>query len=521
LKDGSAKTLDLNPQFLKAIQIMEETDKNVFITGRAGTGKSTLLQYFRDNTKKEIAILAPTGVAAVNIKGQTIHSFFGFKPDITPDMVRDVYPRQRALYKKLDAIVIDEVSMVRADLMDCIDRFLRIYGKKKTMPFGGIQMIFIGDLYQLPPVVGSKDRELFRTIYKSPYFFDSMVFGSGFDMEFIELQKVYRQKDERFLNILNSIRNKTVSDEEIEVINTRYIPEFHDEKGFYIHLTTTNDIAESINMKRLSELKEREYKYQGFISGDFNKKDLPTGVEITLKIGAQVMLLNNDSLSRWINGTIGRIKDIERKKGEPDIIYVELQSGDVVDVMPHTWEMYEFHYDKRSKTITSDVVGTFTQYPIKLAWAITIHKGQGMTFEKVIIDIGRGTFSHGQLYVALSRCTTLEGIVIKKPISKKHILMDWRVVNFVTKYQYEQAKKTLSVAEKLSMVEKAIRDKTPLEIVYLKTKDEKSQRIIFPSFVGEIEYNGRKFIGIKAFCTKRKDDRVFHIERILQMRTVE
>ena len=521
MKEDSSKTLDINPQFLKAIQIMEETDKNVFITGRAGTGKSTLLQYFRDNTKKEVAVLAPTGVSAVNVKGQTIHSFFGFKPDITPDMVRDVYPRERTLYKKLDAIVIDEVSMVRADLMDCIDRFLRIYGKKKTMPFGGIQMIFIGDLYQLPPVVGSQDRELFRSIYKSPYFFDSMVFGSDFEMEFIELQKVYRQRDDRFLKILNSIRNKTVSDEEIEIINTRCIPEFHDEKGFYIHLTTTNDIAESINMKRLSELNEREYRYQGFISGDFNRKDLPTGVEITLKRGAQVMLLNNDSYGRWINGTIGRIKDIKRRKDEPDIVYVELQSGDVVEVMPYTWEMYEFHYDKKSKTIISDVVGTFTQYPIKLAWAITIHKGQGMTFENVIIDIGRGTFSHGQLYVALSRCTTLEGIVLKKPISKKHIFMDWRVVNFVTKYQYEQAKKNLSVEEKLSIVKKAIMDKMPLEIVYLKTKDEKSQRVIIPSFVGEIEYNGRKFIGIKAFCTKRKDDRVFHIERILEMRAVE
>ncbi|MCI0469242.1 MAG: AAA family ATPase, partial [Nitrospirae bacterium] len=479
------------------------------------------LQHFRNTTKKKIAVLAPTGVAAVNVKGQTIHSFFGFKPDITPDMAKKLRPIEKTIYKKLDAILIDEVSMVRADLMDCVDGFLRIHGKSKSHPFGGLQMMFIGDLYQLPPVVTSRDRAIFGSLYRSPYFFDAMVFGNGFDMQFIELEKVYRQRDNRFLNILNAIRNNTATDEDISAINARHMPDFHDDKGFYIYLTTTNDLSDSINTRRLSDLKGKEYGYHGLIEGDFKTRDLPTGLDIAIKTGAQVMLLNNDSMGRWINGSIGKVADIEKIKGEPDAIHVELQDGEIVDVEPYTWGMYEFHYDKKSGAVISDVIGTFTQYPIKLAWAVTIHKGQGMTFERVIIDIGRGTFSHGQLYVALSRCTSLEGIVLKRPIAKKHIFMDWRVVDFVTKYQYKQAQKSLPADEKFSIIEKAIENNMPLEIVYLKTKDEKSRRTILPSFIGELEYNGRKFIGVQAYCASQKDNRVFHIERILEIKMIE
>lgn len=516
----STYQLDLNDQFLKALHIMEETDKAVFITGRAGTGKSTLLQHFRNITKKNIAVLAPTGVAAVNVKGQTIHSFFGFKPDITPDMVKRLHPLQKTIYKKLDAIVIDEVSMVRADLMDCIDIFLRLYGKSKAKPFGGIQMIFIGDLYQLPPVVSSRDKRLFREYYRSPYFFDARVLTSGLEMEFIELEKVYRQRDEGFLNILNTIRNKTITDKDISIINSRYLPRFCDTEGF-IHLTTTNDLADSINIQRLGEIKGKEYSYHGHIEGDFKERDLPTGIDITLKIGAQVMLLNNDPIGRWVNGSIGKIILIKEEKVAPDRIRVRLNSGEVVDVSPYTWSMFEFHYNKKTKTVVSDVIGQFTQYPLKLAWAVTIHKAQGLTFDKVIIDIGKGTFSHGQMYVALSRCTSLEGIVLKKPISKKHIFMDWRVVDFVTKYQYKHAHKNIPIEGKIKIIEEAIKNKKFLEIVYLKTRDEKSKRIILPSFVGEIEYKGRKFIGVQAFCTSRKDNRVFHIERILEIKSIE
>jgi len=515
-------SLDLNPQFLHALHIMERTNQNAFITGKAGTGKSTLLQHFRNTTKKNIAVLAPTGVAAVNVKGQTIHSFFGFKPDITPDIVKKIKPIDETIYKRLDAIVIDEISMVRADLLDCINVFLRLHGKKKSLPFGGVQMIFIGDLYQLPPVVTYREKHLFAGRYRSPYFFDAGVMEAELKMEFIELEKVYRQKDERFLRILNAIRNNTASDVDRADINSRYLPDFkEDADDFFISLTTTNDLASAINNERLSMINGEQYTYHGSLKGDFEIKSLPTSVEISLKTGAQVMLLNNDSMGRWINGSIGSIAGIEKnREGEPDIIWVELDDGETVDVLPYKWEMHEFHYDKKSGTVVSDVVGTFTQYPLKLAWAVTIHKSQGMTFDRVIIDIGRGTFSHGQLYVALSRCTSLEGIVLKKPIAKKHILMDRRVLDFVTKYQYKQAEKNLPVDEKISIIQKAIKDKKPLEIIYLKTKDEKSRRAIMPLFVGELEYNGRKFIGVQAFCNERKDNRVFHIERILEISSV-
>ena len=551
-------TLEFNEGFSRAFHMMEDTDRHVFITGRAGTGKSTLLQYFRQNTKKSIAVLAPTGVAAVNVKGQTIHSFFNFKIDITPDSVRKIRPRNKAVYKKLHAIVIDEISMVRADLLDCVDVFLRLHGRGKSMPFGGIQMILIGDLYQLPPVVTSREKALFMDYYKSPYFFDAMVFGGNktFNMEFIELEKVYRQKDAGFLKLLNAIRNNTATDDDMNEINKRYIPDFRDlsasaqagkgcspikdprlnlsphalsgepsrasfgDKDFSIYLTTTNNLADSINIKKLAEIKGKEYRYTGVLEGDFSAKDLPTGMEIVLKTGAQVMLLNNDSAGRWINGSIGRIVGVEKEDGR-DAILVELSDGETVDVTPYKWEMYKFSYDKNRNMVTSEAVGSFTQYPLKLAWAVTIHKSQGMTFDNAIIDIGRGTFCHGQLYVALSRCTTLEGIVLKIPVSKKNILMDRRVVEFVTKYQYHLAEKRLPLHEKISFIEDAIKTGKQLEIVYLKTKDEKSKRVITPLSVGELEYSGKKFPGLKAFCTKRMDERVFHIERILEMKVME
>ncbi|MCE5311605.1 MAG: AAA family ATPase [Nitrospiraceae bacterium] len=521
MPDNRAFELDLNTQFVQALNCMDKTVKSVFITGRAGTGKSTLLHHFRKITKKNIAVLAPTGVAALNVKGQTIHSFFGFRPDITTDAVHRINPASRSLYRKLDAIVIDEVSMVRADLMDCIDTFLKMHGKSISSPFGGIQMIFIGDLYQLPPVIRQREKEAFSRRYKSHYFFDAEVFSSGLDMDFIELQKVYRQKEGPFLDILNAIRNNTATDDDMAAINTRCLPEHDHKKDFALCLTTTNDLTDDINLKKLSAIKTKACKYHGLIEGNFDAKDLPTSSELAVKQGAQVMLLNNDPEGRWINGSIGRIDKIQSTKNGYDILRVELSDGKLVEVTPYTWNMYEFVYDKSSRSVVSDIIGTFTQYPIRLAWAVTIHKSQGLTFDRVIIDLGRGTFSHGQLYVALSRCTSLEGIVLKKPVSKKHILMDWRVVNFITKYQYSLAKQRQPVEERISIIEDAIKHGKRLNITYLKTGDEKSERIIQPSYIGEIEYQTRKFMGIRAFCTKRKSERVFHLERILNLSLLE
>lgn len=516
----TSRAIEFNEGFLRALHTMEGRD-HVFVTGRAGTGKSTLLNFFRERTEKDIAILAPTGVAAVNVRGQTIHSFFNFKPDITPHTAGQIRPKDRDLYRELDAIVIDEVSMVRADLLDSIDAFLRRHGREETLPFGGIQMILIGDLYQLPPVVTTKERELFRTYYKGPYFFNARVFEE-IDMEFIELEKIYRQKDDALVGLLNRIRNNTVTEEDLEELNRRYIPDFEGrDEGLYIHLTTTNRLAEATNQKKLEEIDGKEYRYRGVVEGDFPPSDLPTGLEVTLKIGAQVMLLNNDPYGRWINGSIGRIMDIEEVDGEEDVIIVELQDGSTVEVLPHTWEIFEFFYDRETKRVLSRVTGRFIQYPLRLAWAITIHKSQGMTFDRVVIDIGSGTFCHGQLYVALSRCTSLEGIMLKRPVEKRHIFMDRRVVEFVTRYQYRKAAERYPEEVRLTLIKKAIEEGKKLEIIYLKRRDEKSRRVVIPSWVGEMEYRGKIFPALKAFCTKRMEERVFHIERILEIKVIE
>ncbi|HDZ62276.1 MAG TPA: AAA family ATPase [Nitrospirae bacterium] len=532
MPEAYKKNIELNPEFLQALRIIEETDRHIFITGRAGTGKSTLLQYFRDNTCKNVAVLASTGVAAVNIQGQTIHSFFKFRPNITPDRAKRTRVGNKEVYKNLEAVVIDEISMVRADLLDCMDVFLRRFGKKNKRPFGGIQMIFIGDLYQLPPVVTSGEKELFREYYESPFFFDSKVFRDNFwpersliassEMEFIELQKVYRQKDEEFLGLLNAIRNNTASEEDMEKINRRCYPDFKENpEDFYVYLTTTNKLADRINQEKLDNLKGKQYQYEGLLKGGFEIKALPTLPELCLKKGAQVMLLNNDSLGRWINGSVGKIVDFESVMDSPDIIRIELHDGGVVDVVPFKWEMFEFRYDRDDKRIISESTGSFAQYPIKLAWAVTIHKSQGMTFDDVIVDIGRGTFSHGQLYVALSRCTTLKGIVLKKPVGRHNILMDRRVVSFVTGYQYSRAGEKQPIGERHALVRKAINGQKNLEILYLKAKDVKSRRVVIPKYAGELEYRGRKFPGLKAFCIQSKAERVFNMERILEMKIVD
>ncbi|RJQ27992.1 WYL domain-containing protein [Candidatus Parcubacteria bacterium] len=519
----STKELDFNPEFKRALSLLEESDKNVFITGRAGTGKSTLLTYFRNKTKKKVVVLAPTGVAALNVKGQTIHSFFKFKPGITLQGVKKVSKKgdeTKNLYRKLDAIVIDEISMVRSDLLDCVDKFLRLNRDDKR-PFGGLQMIFIGDLYQLPPVVTGDERKIFRTHYKSQYFFDAKVFEQ-LQFEFVELEKIYRQKEDDFIMLLNAIRNNSATEEHFNMINKRYNPHFVPaENNFFVYLTTTNRLADSINEEQLERLKSNNRTYTGNITGSFDKHSLPTEVELMLKVGAQVMMLNNDSQKRWVNGTIGKILDIEKVEEGMDIIVVELTDGSIEEVIPYTWELFHFSFDQESNSLVSQSVGTFTQYPMKLAWAVTIHKAQGKTFDNVIIDIGSGTFVHGQLYVALSRCTTLSGIILRQPISKKHIFMDWRVVRFVTGVQYKKSEENLSLESKIKMLKDAVSGNKKMSIIYLKSNDEKSRRVIEPLQVGEMEYLGRSFLGVEAFDEKRGENRVFRIEKILEMEPCE
>lgn len=508
--------IDFNPEFQKALDLIENTNKNVFITGRAGTGKSTLLTHFRSTTKKKVVVLAPTGVAALNVRGQTIHSFFKFKPSITLQGVKKLYKKDdpKNLYQKIDTIVIDEISMVRSDLLDCVNKFLQL-NRGSDIPFGGVQMIFIGDLYQLPPVVTSSEREIFKTHYLSQYFFDAKVFEK-LNLELIELEKVYRQKDNAFINLLNAVRNNSASEEHLSEINQRYNPNFvANPESFTIYLTTTNDLADTINNQQLSLLKQKQHTYHGRVTGSFEKNSLPTEIELSVKVGAQIMMLNNDAQGRWVNGTIGKIVDIE--KDEEDIILVQMNDGLVREVTPFTWELFHFSFDQNKNSLVSETVGTFTQYPLRLAWAVTIHKSQGKTFDNVIIDIGRGTFVHGQLYVALSRCTSFEGIVLKQLIAKKHIFIDWRVVKFITRFQYQKAENLLPLEEKVKILEQAIKNNQALSVVYLKTSDEKSRRTIKPFNVGKMEYQGREFLGVEAYDEKRQEERVFRVDRILEI----
>jgi hypothetical protein len=519
--------IEFNPIFQNALDTLEKTEKNAFITGRAGTGKSTLLSYFREHTKKKVVILAPTGVAALNVKGQTIHSFFKFKPDVTLQSVKAIVKKDDStnILTKIDMIIIDEVSMVRADLLDCVEKSLRL-NRRNSKPFGGVQMIFIGDLYQLPPVVTSNEREIFKTHYASPYFFDAKAM-EDLPLEFIELEKIYRQKDDTFITLLNAIRNNSATEEHLTALNARFDPTFTpDPKKFSLHLTTTNALADQINSERLAQLKTKIYTYEGHVQGTFDRRAMPTDIDLSVKVGSQVMMLNNDSAGRWVNGSIGEIvkiipRDDEDEESYADILKVKLSNGETVEVTPNTWELFSFAYDAEKKQLTSNTVGTFTQYPLRLAWAVTIHKSQGKTFDQIIIDLGRGTFVHGQLYVALSRCTTLTGIVLKQQIRKQHIFMDWRVVRYVTKFQYARSDAALPLAEKVLLLEEAASDQTAVHILYLKANDEKSQRNIIPYRVGQMEYKSKSFLGVSAHDKKSGNDRVFRVDRILEMRVGE
>jgi len=307
-----------------------------------------------------------------------------------------------------------------------------------------------------------------------------------------------------------------VTDADLALFNRRLDPDFSAPSGdFYIALTSTNELADAINEERLAKLKGKKWKAKGVIEGDFGKEYLPTGVDLKLKKGAQIMLLNNDPYGQWVNGTIGKVIKFEKDEEGTDVIVAELDNGETARISPFTWEIFRFFV--KDEELRSEEVGSFTQYPVRLAFAVTIHKSQGKTFEKVIIDVGRGTFAHGQMYVALSRCTTLEGIVLKQPLRKNHILMDWQVVKFLTGMQYAKAAVNLSRDQKLSLINDAIKEKKPIGIVYLKAKDEKSRRTILPLCMGDMEYKGTHYLGLEAYCHTRREKRVFNVDRILEI----
>ena len=409
---------------------MDEGVQPLYLTGRAGTGKSTLLQAFRTVTGKNLAVVAPTGVAAINVGGVTIHSFFRFPP--TPISTQDIRKmRDRSLYKSLDTLIIDEISMVRADMLDGIDRFLRVNGPSTKLPFGGVRVIMVGDLFQLPPVISTgPEKQFISERYASPYFFSANALGAT-GAEILELQTVFRQTDANFIRLLNAIRSNTVGSAELEELNERYLPDFEpppDEA--WIALTATNRSADHINRRQMQRLRTKEYTYEGEPSGRFeriNERNYPAPMGLSLREGAQVMFVRNDPDRRWVNGTMGVVRSLDE-----DEIEVEIggPGGPSEFVEPETWEMYEYVFDADEKRLEAEVAGEYRQYPLRPAYAITIHKSQGKTFERALVDFGRGAFAHGQAYVALSRLVDLKGLVLRRPIRRTDLIVDDHVVRF-------------------------------------------------------------------------------------------